>query len=76
MIDKKLVDIADKIADKSSMLMVKAKCIDLHDNKQKVLKEIASLIDDIYDTYALLLKHLRRVMKSDERKREEEYENI
>ena len=64
-IDKILSKIADKMADKSSMLMVKAKCIDLHDNKQKVLKEMAELIDDIYDTYESLLKHLKESEKDE-----------
>lgn len=63
--DKKLVEIADKIAGRSSMLMVKAKCIDLHDNKQDVLIEMAVLIDDIYDTYELLLKHLKESEKDE-----------
>lgn len=49
-------EILNKIADSTSMLMVKAQFFDLHDDKKKVLKDMADCIDNVYELFENLLK--------------------
>lgn len=49
-------EILNKIADSASILMVKAQCFDLHDDKKKALKDMADCIDNAYELFEKLLE--------------------
>lgn len=46
--------IFENIADAASLLMVKAKCFDLHDDRVKLLEDIKTQIDLINDNFSKL----------------------
>ena len=55
----------NKIADTCSIIMVKAQCFDLHDDKKEVLKDMAEQIDSIYENFAILLKEFKDASNED-----------
>lgn len=56
-------EILNKIADNASVLMVKAQCFDLHNDKKTVLKDMADCIDNAYKLFEKLLEKYKE--KSD-----------